>query len=199
MQIFLTHCCSNSISPVQQHQFQKQNLQQRKKKEEGGGEFEEEQPTDKKGSNEESIESDESEKEEQVEEEKGEDPIMVPPKHKGKHIILEEEQLEEEDEEDINADIEEAINMSTKTEDQRKSLWEIITAITAEDPAVATPPAPTAKTTLTKSPTKTPKASSKRKGAQPSGGAAASQAPVQVQLKRRGSKPLINWVYQREV
>lgn len=95
------------------------------------------------------------------------------PQSKGKEKILIEEESEIEEEEDIDATLEEAISRAINIEKAKRSLREIIASITAKKPATTTSTLVAARTTPTKSPVSTPRASSKRKGPQPSKGAIA--------------------------
>ena len=104
-------------------------------------------------------------KNEEEEAEKKAKPLVVTPKSKGKKkILIEEEETELKWEEDIDAAIEEAINKATRLEEAKRSLREIITSITAEQPATTSTLA-AARTTPIKSHASIPMASSKRKKA----------------------------------
>ena len=97
-------------------------------------------------------------------------------KSKGKEKILIEEEFEIEKEEVIDAALEEAISRATMTEESKRSLREIIASITTEQSTTTTPTPAAVKKTPTKSPVSIPRASDKRKNAQPSKGAATVQA-----------------------
>lgn len=82
------------------------------------------------------------------------------------------EESETEEEEDIDTTLEEAINRATRTEKVKRSLREIIASITAEQLVAIAPSSDAAKKTPTKSSVSTSRACNKRKGTQPSRGAA---------------------------
>lgn len=128
------------------------------------------------------------EEKENEKEEKEEEPPIVTLKSKGKEKILINEESETEEEEDIDAALEKTISRATRIEEANKSLKGIITSITIEQLLATTlSPAATMKTP-TKSPVTTPRASNKRKRAQPSTGAAALGAPEEQKIKPTLSK-----------
>lgn len=109
-------------------------------------------------------------------------------KNKGKEKILINEESEIEKEEDIDAALEKTINRATRIEKTNKSLKEIIVSITVEQ-LLATTLSPAAiMKTPTKSPVTPPRASNKRKSAQPFTGAAALGAPEEQKTKPTLSK-----------
>lgn len=91
--------------------------------------------------------------------------------------MIEEEETESEWEEDVDAVIEEAINKITRIEKAKRNLREVIASITAEQPATTTPTPAIVKTIPSKSFVSTPRASNKRKWAQPSRYIVAMRAP----------------------
>lgn len=96
-------------------------------------------------------------------------------KSKGKEkTLIEEEEIALEWEEDVDVAIDEAIYKVTGTKKAKRSLREVIASITTEQPATTTPTPATTKITPTKYPASTPKASNKRKRAQPFRGTAAT-------------------------
>lgn len=60
------------------------------------------------------------------------------PKRKRKEKILIDEDFETEEENDVDVALEEAINRAIRTKEARKSLGELITNITADQPAATT-------------------------------------------------------------
>lgn len=87
-------------------------------------------------------------------------------------------------EEVIDVALEEAISRATMIEEAKRSLREIIASITTEQPATTTPTPTAVKKTPTKSPVLIPRASGKRKNAQPSRGAAIEQALEEIKPKK---------------
>lgn len=130
----------------------------------------------------------ESEKEEE-EKEKGEETPIMTPKSKDKENILIDEESETDEEEDIDAALKEAISKVTRAEEAKRSSLKIIASITVEQPTAKTLSLATAKKTPTKSPVLTPRASSKRKRAQLSGGVATMRALGELEPKK--TKPTL--------
>lgn len=92
---------------------------------------------------------------------------LWPPKARENWIFIDEES-ETDEEKDVDAALEEAISRAARTKEAGRSLRELIASITVEQLATTTPSPAATKQTLTKSLVPTPRASNKRKGAQPS-------------------------------
>lgn len=121
--------------------------------------------------------------EKEIEDEQDDKPLVAVFPSKDKEKVLTNEESND-DGDNIDAEIETAIMRATTTAVEKKILMDIIAQITSREPATTAPTTTTTQKPPLKSPSQTPKVSSKCKRAQPSRDAAAIYASEEPETKR---------------
>lgn len=121
--------------------------------------------------------------EKEIEDEQDDKPLVAVFPSKDKEKVLTDEESND-DQDNIDAEIETATMRATTTVAEKKILLDIIAQITSGEPATTTPTTTTTQKPPLKSPSQTPKVSSKCKRAQPSRDVAVMHASEELETKR---------------
>lgn len=121
--------------------------------------------------------------EKEIEDEQDDEPPVAVFPIKDKEKVLTDEESND-DQDNIDAEIVTATTKATTIAAEKKILLDIIALITSGEPATPTPPTTTTQKPPLKSPSQTPKVSSKCKRAQPSRDATAMHASEGLETKR---------------